>query len=93
MSWFSLQFDQGCCDRMTQSEAITDNPWEPEIRALEEQARIAFLNGDVVVMGHDRVTGPPAGDARRRYTNVWQLENGRWRSIARHAHVVARAAG
>jgi ketosteroid isomerase-like protein len=132
---------------MTQSEAATDAAgWEPEIRALEEQARVAFLNGDVetleelwadayvvnspldrvhrktqvldllqagrirhstyeceiehisrygdvvIVMGHDRVTGPPAGDARRRYTNVWQLDNGRWRSIARHAHVVSRGA-
>jgi len=26
----------------------------------------------------------------RRYTNVWRLENGTWRSIARHAHVVSR---
>jgi ketosteroid isomerase-like protein len=121
--------------------------WEGEIRALEEEARTAFLSGDldaltllwadgytvnsplnrvhqkaqlldllqagrirhtafeceiehisrhgdvVVVMGHDRVTDPPDGVvSRRRYTNVWQLENGRWRSIARHAHVVSREA-
>jgi ketosteroid isomerase-like protein len=133
---------------MTQSNTASDSTtWEPEIRALEEQARVAFLDGDVetlerlwadayivnspldrvhrkaqvldllqsgrirhatyeceieqisrygdvvVVMGHDRVTGPPAGDAQRRYTNVWQLDNGQWRSIARHAHVVSRAAG
>jgi len=46
--------------------------------------------GDVViVMGHDRVTGPPAGSARRRYTNVWQLQDGRWRSIARHAQLTS----
>jgi ketosteroid isomerase-like protein len=131
---------------MTHSDSTTDATWEPEIRALEEQSRVAFLNGDietlkglwadgfivnspldrvhrkaqvldllqsgrirhatydceiehisrsgdvVVVMGHDRVTGPPVGDARRRYTNVWQLENGRWRSIARHAHLVSREA-
>jgi hypothetical protein len=29
----------------------------------------------------------------RRYTDVWQLENGRWRGIARHAHVVSREPG
>lgn len=41
----------------------------------------------VVVMGRDHVTGPPAGTARRRYTNIWQLQNGEWRSIARHAQL------
>jgi ketosteroid isomerase-like protein len=118
--------------------------WEREIRRLEEEARLAFLGGDiatltrlwdesftvnsplerindksqvlallqagkirhatcectiehisrhgdvVIVMGHDQVTGPPAGPGRRRYTNVWQLQDGRWRSIARHAQLVAR---
>lgn len=118
--------------------------WETEIRRVEEEARVAFLEGDVatlnrlwaddyivnsplerlnekqqvlslleagrirhetyeceiehisrhgdvvIVMGHDRVTGPPAGPGRRRYTNVWQLQNGEWRSIARHAQLVSR---
>ena len=116
--------------------------WESEIRRLEEEARLAFLNADIptltrlwadaytvnsplerindkaqvlallqagrirhatydcqiehisrhgdvaVVMGQDHVTGPPAGESRRRYTNVWQLQNGQWRSIARHAQLV-----
>ncbi len=135
---------------MTQTTSTTDTSaptWEEEIRSLEEQARLAFLEADVdtllrlwaddftvnspldrinrkeqvidllkagrirhdtyeceiehvsrhgdvvIVMGHDRVTGPPTGGvARRRYTNVWQLQTGRWRSIARHAHVVASEA-
>ncbi|MGD8929691.1 MAG: nuclear transport factor 2 family protein [Lysobacterales bacterium] len=49
-------------------------------------------HGDiVVVMGHDRVADPPDGViSDRRYTNIWQLQEGTWRSIARHAHVVAR---
>jgi ketosteroid isomerase-like protein len=47
----------------------------------------------VIVMGHDRVTGPPDGGiTRRRYTNIWQLQNGHWRTIARHAQVVSREA-
>ena len=51
-------------------------------------------HGDVViVMGQDRVTGPPAGNARRRYTNVWQLQDGQWRSIARHAQLVSAEGG
>ena len=45
----------------------------------------------VVVMGHDTVDGPPDGvRARRRFTDVWQLQGGAWRSIARHAQIVSR---
>lgn len=119
--------------------------WEREIRALEDEARLAFLAADlntlgrlwvddylvnsplqrvngkaqllelvrtgrvrhltheaeieemrrhgdvVIVMGNDTVTDPPDGvRSRRRYTNIWQLQDGVWRSIARHAHVVSR---
>jgi ketosteroid isomerase-like protein len=130
----------------TTNAGSTSGPtWEWEIRGLEEEARLAFLQADtetlthlwadgftvnsplerihdraqvldllgagsirhttyeceiehisrhedvVVVMGHDRVTGPPDGSVtRRRYTNVWQLQDGRWRTIARHAQVVPR---
>jgi ketosteroid isomerase-like protein len=58
----------------------------------ECEIELVVRHGDVVVvMGHDRVTGPPDdATARRRYTNVWQLQGGAWRSIARHAHVMAR---
>jgi ketosteroid isomerase-like protein len=47
-------------------------------------------SGDVVVvMGRDRVEGPPHGGvAHRRFTDVWRLEGDRWRCFARHAHVV-----
>ena len=51
--------------------------------------------GDVViVMGSDCVTDPPDGAlSRRRFTNVWRLEDGKWRMVARHAHVVSREPG
>ena len=119
--------------------------WQQDILALEEQARAAFLGGDiaildamwadefivnsplnvindkarviellragrirhasydieiehmsrhgdtVVVMGRDTVDGPPENvRTHRRFTNVWQLQDGSWRSIARHAQVVLR---
>lgn len=128
----------------TTSEPLTAKPqWEADIRQLEEEARLAFLNADIptladlwtdtfvvnsplerindrdqvlallqagrirhdtyecviehisrhgdvaVVMGQDHVTGPPSGEARRRYTNVWQLQDGQWRSIARHAQLIS----
>jgi ketosteroid isomerase-like protein len=44
-----------------------------------------------VVMGRDRVEGPPHGGvAHRRFTDIWRLEDGRWRCFARHAHVVTQ---
>jgi ketosteroid isomerase-like protein len=61
-------------------------------RAYEIEIEHMSRHGDVVVvMGQDRVEDPPDGAvSKRRFTNVWQLENGVWRSIARHAHVVSR---
>ena len=38
------------------------------------------------------VDGPDRVCATRRLAHLWQLEKGRWRSTARHAHVVAREA-
>ena len=129
----------------TTAASATTPTWERDIRGLEDEVRVAFLQADtdsltnlwadgftvnspldrvydrakvldlieagkirhttyeceiehisrhydvVVVMGHDRVTGPPDGSVtRRRYTNIWQLQGGRWRTIARHAEVVSR---
>jgi Domain of unknown function (DUF4440) len=43
----------------------------------------------VVVMGRDTVDGPPSNVlTHRRFTNVWQLQDGAWRMIARHAQVI-----
>ena len=55
---------------------------------IEEMRR----HGDtVVVMGRDRVVDPPDGTiTRRRFTNIWQRQRDRWRTIARHAQVVSR---
>jgi ketosteroid isomerase-like protein len=44
----------------------------------------------VVVMGRDTVDGPPHGAImNRRFTNIWQLQDGGWKMIARHAQIVA----
>jgi hypothetical protein len=44
----------------------------------------------VVVMGRDTVDGPPTNVlTHRRFTNVWQLQDGGWRMNARHAQVIA----
>ncbi len=76
---------------------------KPKVLALLKAGRIRHTlyeyeiehmvrHGDVaVVMGNDRVADPPDGTiSHRRFTNVWRLESGQWRSIARHAHVVSR---
>ena len=55
--------------------------------AIEHIARYGDI---VVVMGRDTVDGPPTNVlTQRRFTSVWQLQDGGWRMIARHAQVVA----
>jgi hypothetical protein len=67
------------------------------LRHLSFESRIETMqrHGDtVVVMGGDRVVeGPDRACSTRRFTNLWQLEDGRWRATARHAHVVTREQG
>jgi ketosteroid isomerase-like protein len=60
--------------------------------SLEVEIEHISRHGDVVVvMGNDTVTDPPDGAiSRRRFSNIWQLQDGQWRMIARHAHVVMR---
>jgi len=50
-------------------------------------------DGDlVVVMGSDVVKDSESGPlVRRRFTNVWRKEDGRWRLYIRHANVIAQA--
>ena len=64
------------------------------LRHLSFESRIETMqrHGDtVVVMGGDRVVdGPDRVCSTRRFTNLWQLTDGRWRATARHAHVVTR---
>ena len=67
------------------------------LRHLSFESRIETMqrHGDtVVVMGGDRVVdGPDRVCSTRRFTNLWQLKDGRWRAAARHAHVVTREGG
>jgi hypothetical protein len=79
---------------------------KPLLMQLLETGRLRHLSFDsrietmqrtgqtVVVMGGDRVVdGPDRVCSTRRFTNLWQLEDGRWRATARHAHVVSREGG
>jgi hypothetical protein len=63
------------------------------IRHTSQEMEIEHISrsGDVVlVMGHDAVTDPPDGAVtRRRFTNIWQLVDGTWRGIGRHAQIIA----
>lgn len=72
---------------LLQSGRIRHTAFEYEIERMSRHGDV------VVVMGRERVTDPPDGAVvLRRFTNLWRRENGRWRSIARHAHVVSREA-
>ena len=67
------------------------------LRHLSFDSRIETMQrtGETVVgMGGDRVVdGPDRVCSTRRFTNLWQLADGRWRATARHAHVVSREGG
>ena len=55
-----------------------------------EIEHVARYGDVVVVMGRDTVDGPPSNIlTHRRFTNIWQLQDGAWRMIARHAQVIA----
>lgn len=71
---------------LLQSGRIRHATYECEIERISRHGDVA------IVMGRDEVSGPPTGTARRRYTNVWQLQDGQWRTIARHAQLASRAA-
>ena len=74
-------------ERVNEKAQVLDLLQAGLIRHTTCECQIEHISrhGDVVVvMGRDRVTDPPDGHVtRRRYTNVWQLQNGQWRTIAR----------
>lgn len=60
---------------------------------VREPETFLFYKNMVVVMGHETLT--PAGNApgagqtiRRRYTNVWMKNKGKWLLTIRHANIV-----
>jgi ketosteroid isomerase-like protein len=69
---------------MVRSGALTLSEFTQKIEQIRRFGDVVF------VMGEDRaVWAPPSPNAgktdRRRFTDVWRLENGRWRFIARQA--------
>jgi len=73
---------------LLQSGRIAHVSYEGEIEHVSR-------HGDtVVVMGRETVVNEPGGaPVERRYTNVWRLEGGEWKGIARHANVATRSPG
>jgi ketosteroid isomerase-like protein len=70
---------------LLQSGRIRHTAYECTIEHLSRSGDV------VVVMGRDRVEGPPHGSvAHRRFTDIWRREGERWRCFARHAHVVSQ---
>jgi ketosteroid isomerase-like protein len=72
---------------MVRSHALTASEFTQDIE------RITRFGDVVFVMGSDRVVwaapSPNAGKTqRRRFTDVWRLENGRWVFIARQATLI-----
>jgi hypothetical protein len=72
---------------MVRSGRIAISSFMQQIEHIERYGDVA------VVMGQDAVVyappSPLAGQTqKRRFTDMWQMENGRWRFIARQATVI-----
>jgi ketosteroid isomerase-like protein len=61
--------------------------------SLEASIERIWRHGDVVfVMGRESVRDPAGAQPyERRFTNVWGLDAGAWRLLARHANRIAAA--
>jgi ketosteroid isomerase-like protein len=78
-------------------EGVLDRVRKGLIRysSFERRIEAIRIDGDVaIVMGLEVVVpkggAPRAGETvRRRYTNIWKRSGSGWKSIARHANVVA----
>jgi len=79
-SFLLLLLCSGTRTRAQVPDRATD---EKTVRALDDQERAAVLKRDRTVLERlwsDQFTV--------RFTNIWRKEEGTWRMIARHAHVI-----
>jgi ketosteroid isomerase-like protein len=78
---------EGVLDRVRRG-LIRYSSFERRIEAIRIEGDVAIVMGlEVVVPKGD---APRAGETvRRRYTNIWKRTGSGWKSIARHANVVA----
>ena len=67
----------------------------PKTSFTREIEKITIRGAFVISMGSETVV--PAGDqpnpgqiVKRRYTNIWEKQNGGWKLVARHANVVCQ---
>lgn len=74
---------------MVRSGVLNSQSFDQKIEHIRRYGDIA------IVMGGDSVVfAPPAANAgqpiRRRFTDIWRLEDGEWRFVARHANPICQ---
>jgi ketosteroid isomerase-like protein len=79
--------DKGQLMNLVRSGVINTSSFSQSIENIRRYGDIA------VVMGADTaVFAPPAPNAgrkiARRFTDIWRLQNGQWRFVARHANPI-----
>ena len=78
---------EGVLDRVRKG-LIRYSSFERRIEAIRIDGDVAIVMGLEVVV--PKGEAPRAGETvRRRYTNIWKRSGSGWKSIARHANVVA----
>lgn len=80
---------EGVLDRVRRG-LIRYASFERYIEAVRIEGDLAIVMGSEVVV--PKGDAPRAGETvRRRYTNIWKRSGSGWKSVARHANVVAVA--
>jgi ketosteroid isomerase-like protein len=78
---------EGVLDRVRKG-LIRYSSFDRRIEAIRIDGDVAIVMGLEVVL--PKGEAPRAGETvRRRYTNIWKRSGSGWKSIARHANVVA----
>ena len=79
--------DKGQLIELVRSGALTTASFSQSIDRIRRYGDMAVVMGsDAVVFG---APAPNAGRAiRRRFTDIWQYQNGQWRFVARHANPI-----
>ena len=76
----------------TQKSGMIDySTFERVIEQMQFQKDIVITMGYETFVSRNDIPGAKAGQAyKRRFTNIWMNQKGRWQQIARHASIICQ---
>lgn len=68
---------------------INYSSFERVIEAVQIKKKIVITMGTETFVSRTDIPGSKAGEpVKRRFTNIWMKENGKWQQTARHASII-----